>query len=155
MLSRFVSSTVDEGAATSAIISRSSERRSNRCITESPRSLLTSETSAGLYTLAGEHSSGNRSAHRARQFLSLELEKILVRKEAMLAHAPRTGAPRVAKEPRARHAAADRRAHPRLVGVPVDVHEAPARRGRANDAAQERRAHVAGGVTVPDTPQYP
>src|SRR5947209_19992333 len=109
MPSCFVSSPADDGPARSAIISRSSERRSNKCITESARSPYFWDL-ADSNTLAREHSRGNRSARHARRFLSPELEKILVRQEAMLADAPQTGAPRVAQEP------LERRSEERRVG---------------------------------------
>src|SRR5881628_466549 len=133
MPSCFVSSPADDGPARSAIISRSSERRSNKCITESARSPYFWDL-ADSNTLAREHSRGNRiSASRATISFARAREN-MVRQEAMLADAPQTGAPRVAQEPLERHAAAQRRAHRCLAVVPVDAHHAPARGERAGDA---------------------
>src|SRR6266446_7357027 len=125
MLSRFVSSTVDEGPARSAIISRSSERRSNKCIFPIRHALLASRIWRTLTSSLAKIQARSRSPRQARRFLPSEHEKILVRQEAVLVHAPQTGAPRVAQERFDGNAATGRRAHRCFAAVPVDVHNAP------------------------------
>src|SRR5207249_4350733 len=86
------------------------------------RALLTSHfwDLGGLYTFAREHSSGNRSARRARRCLPAQLEKILVRKEVMLA-------------PRAVSARTTRCGH-----APVRAARAAPRARRARDRPRRR-----------------
>src|SRR3989442_11954022 len=96
---RVGSSTVDAGPVRSAIISRSSERRSKRCIAVSSRSPV-------FRCLANERTLHSRSRTFKREFdydgargsTAPEHEKILARQEAALAHQSEPGAPSVAHE---------------------------------------------------------